>query len=134
MSFALAVLSADQALDTATAGRIYAALCEGEPGDVPGGLRAAPALRAFARDLLAHYPDLDSLPDDAVDESPWSVAPDIGEAHVVMSFVWSRAEEAAQLVRELAGRHGLTVYDPQEDRVIPPGGGPARWSWQFWRR
>jgi hypothetical protein len=39
---------------------------------------------------------------------------------VVMSCVWSMADEVAFAVRELAKKHGLVLFDPQSDRVSLP--------------
>jgi hypothetical protein len=43
-----------------------------------------------------------------------------------MSCVWSKATYVGGLVRDLARKHGLAVYDPQSDKVIYPDGSAGR--------
>jgi hypothetical protein len=131
MSFDLAVLSPHRPLDASSALRIYVALCEGQSENGHDGLVSRPELRSFATALLSRYPDLDLLPDDQAQRSPWSVSPTIGDSYALLAFVWSRASEGSRVVRKLASGHGLTVYDPQADRIVVPA---SRRPWQFWRR
>ena len=39
-----------------------------------------------------------------------------------MPCVWSQAENVERFVHQLARKHGLAVYDPQQGRVSYPGG------------
>jgi hypothetical protein len=39
-----------------------------------------------------------------------------------MSCVWPKATYVHQLVRDLARKHGLAIYDPQSDLVTYPDG------------
>jgi hypothetical protein len=55
-----------------------------------------------------------SVSDDVVDESPRSVEIDVSDGAVIMCMVWSRVEEVAPFVRDLAKKHNLVCYDPQE--------------------
>ncbi len=131
MSFDIAVFSAEQPLDGPSAARIYISLCEGTATPIPDGLRSRPEMTSFNRDLLTRYPDIDTLAEADIDGSPWSCAPELTDSYAVMSFVWSRAEEVAEAVQALATRHGLTVFDPGSESVVPPARPRA---WQFWRR
>ena len=133
MSFDLGVWNADRALDAADADTVYQAICEG--GEVPElALNPSPRVAAFMSALAARYPDLDSLPDEAVDASPWSSGFEHSQSHAIFNIRWSRAEQMLREMRDLATTHQLVLYDPQEGVVYnPPRLQPPQW-WQFWRR
>jgi hypothetical protein len=59
------------------------------------------------------------VPDD-VDDCPWNVAFDESPAHVITAIAFSRADEVAPVYVDTALRHGLYVYDPQDDKVYRP--------------
>ncbi|MGC7098305.1 hypothetical protein ACPZ19_26845, partial [Amycolatopsis lurida] len=90
-----------------------------EPAEATETAPTPPRVAAFYRELTARYPGLDSLPDDD-DSSPWSVRLAVTSDAVVMSMVWSRADEVGPQVRNLADRHGLVVFDPQNESVHHP--------------
>ena len=96
----------------------YVAACEGEPGDSDED----PALDALLKELEASYPDIDSLPDEAVDASPWSAGFDRTPDGIVFCCRWSMAEAVGELIRALARKHGLAFIDPQNETVTLPGG------------
>ena len=75
---------------------------------------------AFVAEITARWPQIDDVPDDEVDECPWNVQFDQSPAHVASTIAWSRAEEIHPVYIETARRHGLYVYDPQDDRVYEP--------------
>jgi hypothetical protein len=119
MSFDLAVWASEPRLSAAEAGERYARLCE---GDVVG-LVPSPAVDAFYRELIAKHPELDDVPEDRLDDHdycPWSVRMDRSPGHLVLCCVWSRAEYVRQFVGELARKHGLAVFDPQEGTITFP--------------
>jgi hypothetical protein len=73
---------------------------------------------AFYEQLRARYPDFPPYDDD----SPWMSTPlDLGIDHVSMNLSFGqRSTPAIEYILELAGRHGLTIYDPQSDHVTRP--------------
>jgi hypothetical protein len=82
-----------------------------------------PRVESFYADLIAKYPEIDTVPDDHIDDHdycPWSCALDHSSGHVLMPCVWSQAEKVECVVRELARKHGLAVYDPQQGRIYYP--------------
>lgn len=81
---------------------------------------AHPQVEAFHRDLTARWPNLDDVPDDDVDSSPWSAGITVLREGVVLTIAWSRAEEVAAVVLGLADKHGLVAYDPQGGTVQHP--------------
>ena len=136
MSCDFAVWFPHRRLTNEQAGALYAQLCEG----TTAGVKGSPAVDAFYEEITARHPELDSVPADRIDDKdlcPWSVAFDRSPAHLIMSCVWSKADYVEGLVRELARKHGLAVFDPQSGTVTypesprapsPPSGSPMR----FW--
>jgi hypothetical protein len=136
MSCDLAVWFPHKRLTNEQAGALYSQLCEGNTA----GVKAAPAVDAFYREITAKHPEIDSVPSNRIGDTdlcPWSVPFDRSPGHVIMSCVWSKAGYVDGLVRELARKHGLAVYDPQAGTVTypeppkapgPPSGAPMR----FW--
>jgi hypothetical protein len=119
MSFDLAVWHAQKRLTDEEAASLYSNLCKSR-GD---GVTPHPAVDAFYSELTGRYPEIDTIPDDRIDDHdycPWSCALDRSPGHVIMPCVWSQAENVARLVHELAIKHGLAVYDPQQGKVFYP--------------
>jgi hypothetical protein len=122
-------------LSNKEAGALYARLCEGDTSEVV----PHPAVDAFYTELTARHPEIETIPEERLDDHdycPWSAALDRSPAHVIMPCVWSRADYVTRLVRELARKHGLAVYDPQSDRITYPDDAAAssrkpRW-WRRW--
>ena len=111
-SDAIALIHEDEA------GAIYVRLCE---ADVPDTVKDHPAVAAFYQELCAAYPEIDDWPEDDLDKCPWSVAHDRSDGYVLMCMQWgSVADDAAQLVVELADKHRLLCYDPQGPSVYLP--------------
>ena len=67
--------------------------------------------------IIYKYPEIDSYSDDEVDDCPWSVSLDVYGGAVLMSILWSRVEEVQSFVKELAAKHGLICFDPQNDEL-----------------
>ena len=117
MSFDLAVMNVPKSITSAEAGDLYAELCEGKV-DV---LSPSANIDSFYQELISKYPDIDSYSDDEVDNCPWSVELNISDGAVLMCMVWSRVEEVAPFVMNLAAKHNLACFDPQEDKIsLPP--------------
>lgn len=140
MSYDLGVWYPHERLSDAAAGMLYVALCRGTVEDPP----AHPAVDAFYHELTAKHPEIDTVPDEHADDfdyCPWSCALDRSPGHVIMTCVWSKAQYVDGLVRELARKHGLAVFDPQAGRITYPdsaaagssaGGRGKRPWWRFW--
>ena len=117
MSFDLAVMNVPKSITSAEASVLYAELCEGNV-DV---LSPSADIDSFYQELISTYPDIDSYSDDDVDDCPWSVELDVSDGAVLMCMVWSRVEEVAPFVMNLAAKHHLACFDPQEDKIsLPP--------------
>ena len=140
MSYDLGVWYPHERLSDADAGKLYVGLCESTV-EHP---RAHPAVDAFYQELTAKHPEIDTIPDDRIDDHdycPWSCALDHSPGHVIMPCVWSKAEYVDGFVRELARKHGLAVFDPQAGRIsypdsapsgsAPPKAGSRPW-WRLW--
>jgi hypothetical protein len=135
MSFDLAVWYPDRNLSPEEAGERYGQLCD---GDVRG-VTEDPRVAAFYDELMRKHPEIDDVPEERIDDHeycPWSVAMDRSPGHVIMCCVWSRAEYVRSFVGELASKHGLVLYDPQEGTVtFPTSGSPAavkKPRWKLW--
>ncbi len=137
MSCDFGVWYPDRRLTDAEAGERYVRLCDSQ---VEGEVVEDPAVGAFYTELTRLHPEIDDVPEDRIDDTeycPWSVAMDRSDGHVIMACVWSRADYVRQLVRDLARKHGLAVFDPQEGRVFYPSDGmsapaPKRPWWKAW--
>ncbi|MCZ7644730.1 MAG: hypothetical protein M5U26_05495 [Planctomycetota bacterium] len=119
MSYDLGVWFPHERLSDADAGKLYVGLCVGTM-EHP---RAHPAVDAFYQELTAKHPEIDTVPDDRIDDHdycPWSCALDHSLGHVIMSCVWSKAEYVDGFVRALARKHGLAVFDPQAGKIQYP--------------
>lgn len=120
MSYDLCVFLADSPLTDDDAGERYQALV-GVDGIVMDELN--PAVAAFLADLKARHPDIDEVPESEVADNPWSGGFDVGHDHVAMTIRPARAPEINPFVLELATRHGLVCFDPQDGGIVaaPPG-------------
>jgi hypothetical protein len=114
MSFDLGVWYSDRTLTAKEAGEIYVKLCK----------RISPfrgdsaAVLSFYNELIQKWPEIDTVPDEKIDDHdycPWSCAIDRSGMHVILSCVWSKAGDVAKFVEQLAGKHGLLLYNPQEN-------------------
>ena len=116
MSYDLCVWHSDLPPDDEQAGDLYVKLCEERW--VPA--EENPATLAFYNELSARYPEIDDVSEEDLDDCPWSCAHDRPGLHVLMAIRWSKYGEVTPVVYELAGRHGLVCYNPQEGKVILP--------------
>jgi hypothetical protein len=133
MSCDHAVWFPHQRLSNKEAGVLYVALCEGNTS----GIQAHPAVDAFYSELVAKHPQIDDITDDQIDDHdlcPWSIAFDRSPAHLIICCVWSKADYVSELLRSLANKHGLALYDPQAERIHYPSevqSGSKPW-WKLW--
>jgi hypothetical protein len=91
MSYDLAVWHTPNRLTDAEASALYRVLGESRTD----GTAPHPAVDAFYAELTARYPELDTVPDELIDDSdycPWSCALGRSPGSVVLSCVWSQAE------------------------------------------
>jgi hypothetical protein len=80
-----------------------------------------PQVAAFYQDLITLNPRPSGVwTAEEVEHSPWATDLGVFEDSVIMSVVWPHAEQGVVLVRELAERHGLVCYDPQQPVVHHP--------------
>ena len=144
MSCDFGVWFPSQQLDSSAAGELYGSLCQGDTS----GVEPSSAIDAFFLELTSIHPEIDDVPEEAVgdmDRCPWSIAFDRSPGHLIMCCVWSKAEYVEALIKRLASKHGLVVYDPQASAITYPQGSGARprqsrhqlkpnikpW-WRFW--
>ena len=119
MSFDLAVWQSDKPLTADEAQGVYLRLCE----EWPYLEGHSPAVGTFYRELIEKWPEIDTIPEETVgdfDFCPWSCPLNHSGMAVVMSCVWSKANDVAEHVGLLARKHGLLLFDPQADRVVLP--------------
>lgn len=118
MSFDLYAWGSPQPATAEQAERICRELAAGNTISVSADAR----VQGFAQELLGRFPPLESLADEELEASPWSMTPEISASHVIMTISWSRAQEAAEFVLALAARQGLVCFDPQASVVHNPPG------------
>jgi hypothetical protein len=119
MSCDYAVWRTPARLTNDEAARVYETLCSGDTSAVA----PSPGIAAFCAELRALHPEPDDVPEDRLDDhdySPWSMAFERSEGHLILSCVWSKAEYVGELVRRLARKHGLACFDPQTGTVAYP--------------
>jgi hypothetical protein len=119
MSCDYGVWYSEAPLTNEEAAKIYVGLCEQWPF-LEGENQA---VRAFYDELTARWPELDSVPDEKIGDKnycPWSCAISHSGAAVVTACVWSMADKVGSIIKELARKHELVFYDPQDDRVRLP--------------
>src|SRR5437763_510422 len=119
MSFDLGVWHTRKRLTDEEAGALYIDLCDSRLE----GVTPNPAVDAFYAELIAKHPEIDTIPEDRIDDHdycPWSCALDRSPGHVIMPCVWSQADNVQRIVRQLAHKHRLAVYDPQQGKVFYP--------------
>ena len=132
MSCDYAVWFPHKRLSDAEAGELYRALCDGDTS----GVQAHPAIGVFLAELTARHPQIDDVAEEEIDNHdlcPWSVAFDQSPGHLIMCCVWSKADYVGQLVRDLALKHGLALYDPQSEKIsYPDGSSQSKPWWKLW--
>jgi hypothetical protein len=92
------------------AARIYDQLTDG----LTGVVEESSAVDDFHRSVISVFPD---LTEENMNDSPWASPLYVTGECVIVAVSWSRSGEVAPLLLELASKHGLSAYDPQ-DRVV----------------
>ena len=114
--FYLGVWRSKSAISDKDAARQYEALLEGKEGSEPWD---ADVYR-FLTQLTELYPDIDTLPDDEADDSPWACSLEVSDAHVIMALRLDRYASVFPAIMQLANHHGLVCFDPQNFKVHLP--------------
>ena len=134
MSHDLGFFSFKKNVSTEEIREAYLHSCEGGAADWP----SSPEFHSFVHALEEKYPEISTYSDDDVDNCPWSCDFDKGDGYVIVSMVFSRAEEIGNYVWDLIQQYPVIVYDPQSDKAywgedeIPESTESPKW-WQFWK-
>jgi hypothetical protein len=138
MSYDLAVWHTSRRLTNEEAGKLYSQLCD----NVVTGVEPHAGIETFYTELTTKHPQIDDVPDDKIDDAdlcPWSIAFDRSPGHLIMPCVWSKAEYVDGIIRTLARKHGLAVFDPQSGTISYPDSPPSPAAqpsqnpwWRFW--
>ena len=92
------------------------------------------AVSDFYDELTRRWPEIDSIPEERIGDfeyCPWSCAIERSGMYVIVNCVWSKADDVASYVYQLAEKHDLVLYDPQEDRIKLPKDDKKRSWWRF---
>lgn len=92
------------------AAQIYDRLTDGETGVV----QSDPRVDVFYEDLISVYDDLTL---ENAETSPWMSSPYRNSECVIVAISWSRYKDVVPALLDVANRHGMTIYDPQ-DRIV----------------
>jgi len=110
MSFDLYVLD----LDPTPAAADVHTLLEQDGGELTSSLRA----------LVAELEERFPAPTEEADPGPWASWPlaqaAAGGRANAFHLTWDTAETTTETLIEAAARHGLTIFDPQSDLLVPP--------------
>jgi hypothetical protein len=118
MSFDLAVWLCPIPITSDDAGIIYVALCK--EYIIESLVKPSDSVARFISELTARYPQPDDLSGDEFDTCPWSCAFDFSECYCIMNIGWPFVDDIVPYVIELALRHNLVCYDPQNEFVHLP--------------
>jgi hypothetical protein len=124
MSFDLGVLSGANRLDPDHARDAYESLSQGAKWSTV--LAADDRVAQFVAALSARWPDVDTLPESEVDDSPWSGGFEVSPAHVLLTMRWSAPDDVMEFCLTTALGLGLNVFDPQDGSLYSPGVKPRK--------
>lgn len=96
---------------------LYKRLCEGDTSLIGPTQK----IQDFYEELTAKHPEIDDISEEEIgdlDLCPWSVTFDKSEGHIIMSCVFSKADHVSDLIKELAQKHELSFYEPQNKNFI----------------
>ena len=122
MSFDLAVLSGTRQLDADQARDAYEHLATG--ADWSAVLDPDPRIGQFVAALSARWPDIDTLPEDQVEASPWSDGFEMSPAHVLLTMRFEAPNALLEFCESTALGLGLNLFDPQDETLYSPGQEP----------
>ncbi len=115
LSFDLAFWHEDNPITAEQARHIYWQLCD----DNDRLVKAYP-ITHFLEDVAQRYPPISAYRDEDVDGCPWNCDWSVTPGSVIFCIAWSRAEEIAPLLAEMANAYDLVCYKPQRDEVYLP--------------
>ena len=92
------------------AAEIYDQLTDGDTGVV----ESATAVDDFFVEIVELFGD---LTEENIKDSPWMSPVYRTPECVIVAIAWSRREDVGNALFGIANKHGLTVYDPQEQKV-----------------
>ena len=113
MNFYLGVWRSETTLSDKDAAKRYVALSEGQ--EIPKGFDAG--VYKFHAQLTDMYPDLDLIPEDEEESSPWACSLEVSSTHVIMAIQPEWYTRVFPVILQLADQHGLVCYDPQNEKV-----------------
>jgi hypothetical protein len=89
--------------------------------DVGSERRFDDKVYAFYSRLSSLYPEVETLSEEELDDSPWASSMEVSGSHVIMAIVPKQSEKVFPLVLALAEENGLVCFDPQAGKVyLPP--------------
>jgi hypothetical protein len=76
---------------------------------------------AFYSRLISLYPEVETLSEDELDDSPWACSMEMSGGHVIMAVIEEQSEKVVPQVLALAEENGLVCFDPQARQAyLPP--------------
>lgn len=119
MSCDYGIWYSETSISNREATEIYIALCEKWPF-LEGENQA---VRAFYEELITHWPEIDTIPEEKLDDKeycPWSCEICHSGMAVVTACVWPMGDKVGSFIKVLAAKHRLIFFDPQSERVYLP--------------
>lgn len=89
-------------------------------------------IASFRAVIEQKYPALESLSDDAADDSPWSASPVWTPRWMHAAIRWSAAQQVLDLLQDLAVGFGLALFDPQTSKVSGGTDAPVQHKLTFY--
>ena len=83
---------------------------------------------AFYSRLISLYPEVETLSEEELGNSPWASSMEVSGSHVIMAIVPEQSEKVVPQVLALAEENGLVCFDPQAGKVYLPPHLPAKQS------
>jgi hypothetical protein len=117
MSWECAVWHCNNVKNKEDAEKLYNRLCKGDTSLIGPTQR----IQDFYEELTAKHPEIDDISEDEIsdlDLCPWSSTFDKSEGHIIMSCVISKSEYVSDLIQQLARKHELSFYEPQNITFI----------------
>lgn len=121
MSYDVGVFFTQRPHSDEAAGERYSAYCSDE--DFSRLIEPSPRVAAFLHEVTGLYPEIHDVPDEALDDCPWSASFDVSDGHALMPMTYPQADVMVSFLVDLADKHGLVCFDPQTGKILsaPPG-------------
>ena len=81
--------------------------------DVASERRFDDRVYALYSRLIGLYPEVETLSEEELDDSPWASSMEVSGSHVIMAIVPKQSEKVFPQVLALAEENGLVCFDPQ---------------------